>query len=77
MVYVMDYRRFRFGRIEHVRAWALLEAGGGRYWEGRYRDEAALVDKLQEALINITKTAPFGKPQEIARAALGENKDGA
>lgn len=58
--------------IERLRVW--LESGGGRYWEGRYRDEAAMVDKLQAALINITATAPFGEPQEIARAAL-EGKD--
>jgi hypothetical protein len=37
--------------IERLRM--LLEAGGGRYWEGRYRDEAALVDKLQEALLEV------------------------
>ena len=35
--------------IERLRVW--LESGGGRYWEGRYRDEAALVDKLQAAII--------------------------
>jgi hypothetical protein len=36
--------------IERLRM--LLEAGGGRYWEGRYRDEAALVDKLQAAIFD-------------------------
>jgi hypothetical protein len=56
--------------IERLRVW--LESGGGRYWEGRYRDEAAMVDKLQEALIAIINTAPFGKPQEIARSVLGK-----
>jgi hypothetical protein len=35
--------------IERLRVW--LESGGGRYWEGRYRDEAAMVDKLQAAII--------------------------
>jgi lipase chaperone LimK len=36
----------------------------------------ARIEKLEAALIAITITAPFGKPQEIARAALGEKKDG-
>jgi hypothetical protein len=35
--------------IERLRVW--LESGGGRYWEGRYRDEAAMVDKLQAAIL--------------------------
>lgn len=33
-------------------------------------------ERLLAALRKITKTAPFGQPQEIARAALGEKKDG-
>ena len=32
--------------------------------------------ELEATLLEITKTAPFGHPQEIARAALGEKKDG-
>jgi hypothetical protein len=40
--------------IERLRVW--LESGGGRYWEGRYRDEAAMVDKLQEAIIEWSNT---------------------
>jgi hypothetical protein len=39
--------------IERLRVW--LESGGGRYWEGRYRDEAAMVDKLQAALLKIVE----------------------
>jgi hypothetical protein len=34
------------------------------------------IDQLEAALRKITQTAPFGEPQEIARAALGEKKDG-
>jgi len=33
------------------------------------------IEQLEAALIAIIITAPFGKPQEIARAALGEKKD--
>jgi hypothetical protein len=40
--------------IERLRVW--LESGGGRYWEGRYRDEAAMVDKLQAAIIEWSNT---------------------
>lgn len=32
------------------------------------------IEKLEAALIAIIITAPFGKPQEIARTALGEKK---
>jgi hypothetical protein len=34
------------------------------------------IEQLEGALIAIIITAPFGKPQDIARAALGEKKDG-
>jgi len=34
------------------------------------------IERLRAALREITKTAPFGQPQEIARAALGEKQDG-
>ena len=41
--------------------------------ERRSREEAqAFAWKFSDALREITKTAPFGKPQEIAREALGE-----
>jgi hypothetical protein len=33
------------------------------------------VEELENALREIMRTAPFGKPQEIARAALGEKKE--
>jgi len=39
-------------------------------WEAADR-----IEKLEAALREITQTAPFGEPQEIARAALGEKKD--
>jgi hypothetical protein len=61
----------------------LLEAGGGRYWEGRYRDEAARVDELETALRNCCDKWENGngvcewmEAVDEARAALGEKKDG-
>jgi hypothetical protein len=33
------------------------------------------IEQLEAALRKITQTAPFGEPQEIARAALVEKKD--
>jgi hypothetical protein len=61
----------------------LLEAGGGRYWEGRYRDEAARVDELEMALRNCCDKWENGngvcewmEAVDEARAALGEKKDG-
>jgi cell division septum initiation protein DivIVA len=33
------------------------------------------IDELEAALEKIIKTPPFGQPQMIARAALGEKKD--
>ena len=52
-------------RIEHLQR-ELAE-------ERRSREEAqAFAWKFSNALREITKTAPFGKPQEIAREALGE-----
>jgi len=56
--------------------------GDHRYWEGRYRDEAAENDRLREALQKVAETEPSGhldfhKPKhsgyaafEIARTAL-------
>ena len=38
-------------------------------------DVRAYIEQLEAALREITKTAPFGQPQEIARAALGEKND--
>jgi len=37
-------------------------------------EAADRIEQLEGALIAIIITAPFGKPQEIARAALGEDK---
>jgi hypothetical protein len=52
-------------RIEHLER-ELAE-------ERRSREEAqAFAWKFSDALHEITKTPPFGKPQEIAREALGE-----
>jgi hypothetical protein len=54
----------------------LLEAGGGRYWEGRYRDEAALVDKLQEALLEVISVSDRQTDiYDRAKSLLGEKKD--
>jgi hypothetical protein len=39
------------------------------------REAADRIEQLEGALIAIIITAPFGEPQEIARAALGEKKD--
>jgi len=50
-----------------VYMWAYKQA------KEEYRDR---IEELEAALLEITKTAPFGHPQEIARAALGEKKDG-
>jgi hypothetical protein len=50
-----------------VYMWAYKQA------KQEYKDR---IDELEAALLEITKTAPFGHPQEIARAALGEKKDG-
>ena len=57
----------------------LLESGGGRYWEGRYRDEAVRVDELERVLIQLIDYADMfdvpDRPLEEARTALGEKKD--
>ena len=50
-----------------VYMWAYKQA------KEEYRDR---IVELEAALLEITKTAPFGHPQEIARAALGGKKDG-
>jgi hypothetical protein len=62
--------------IERLRVW--LESGGGRYWEGRYRDEAARVDELEAALDDVWQYISradwfYLKPE--TRAALGEKKN--
>jgi hypothetical protein len=41
----------------------------------RMIEAANRIDELETALREITQTAPFGRPQEIARAALEEKKD--
>jgi hypothetical protein len=45
---------------------------------GRLADDIrkvlARADKMEAALRKITKTAPFGEPQEIARTALGDQQ---
>jgi hypothetical protein len=57
--------KFYLDRIEHLQR-ELAE-------ERRSREEAqAFAWKFSDALHEITKTPPFGKPQEIAREALGE-----
>ena len=44
--------------------------------ERRSREEAQeFAWKFSDALRKITQTAPFGEPQEIARAALGKEVD--
>jgi hypothetical protein len=54
-------------------------ANGFMQWvtvEQMATEAADRIEQLEGALIAIIITAPFGKPQEIARAALGEKKDG-
>jgi len=42
----------------------------------KFKESEDRIKELEAALREITQTAPFGEPQEIARAALGEKKDG-
>jgi hypothetical protein len=42
----------------------------------KFKESEDRIRELETALLKITQTAPFGEPQEIARAALGEKKDG-
>lgn len=56
-----------------------LRAAGRAFIDNQYSlytRAADRIEQLEAALLEITKTAPFGHPQEIARAALGEKKDG-
>jgi uncharacterized protein RhaS with RHS repeats len=47
----------------------LLAEHGGRYWEARYRDEAAAVAKLREAL------EPFAEAAVTMKRSLGTTRD--
>jgi hypothetical protein len=47
-----------------------------RYWEGRYRDEAAEVERLREALRKISISVDAEKAREIATAALATKEPG-
>jgi hypothetical protein len=66
-------KRLRKKEVKAVNENGYTEIG---YRWGPIFDEAAdRIEQLEAALRKITQTAPFGEPQEIARAALGEKKD--
>jgi len=61
-----------------LRLWASIAAAGHSVEDAEpiMLHAADRIEQLEGALIAIIITAPFGKPQDIARAALGEKKDG-
>jgi len=59
--------------VKRLRCYADLNDAVFHPWV--YGEAADRIEQLETALIAIIITAPFGKPQEIARAALGEKKD--
>ena len=57
------------GEIERLRM--LLEAGGGRYWEGR----CLQLEKALREIISEEEQFNIHWAADVARAALGEKKD--
>ena len=62
--------------IERLETEVRMTATYDRLMQKLADDQTQRIEQLEAALRKITQTAPFGEPQEIARAALGEKKDG-